>query len=446
MSFDFSDPVLQATLWTFAIAALAAVSCALVGSFLVLRRLSLLGDAISHAVLPGLVLGFVFSGSRELFPMLLGAVLAGFLTTFGTELLRRRARIEASAGMGIVFTTLFAIGVILITIFARDVDLDPGCVLYGALGTVALDTTPIGGMEIPRAMVSLSVVLGLNVLALAFLWKEFKISAFDPALSDTLGISSSRMHYALMILVAVTTVACFEAVGSILVIALLVVPAATARLLTDRLALVIALAAVIGVASAAGGVYSASQIGSVREASMIAIASGVIFAVAVVASPRYGLLVRVLRRVGWTLRVVGDDILGRLYREEENPDRSDLQPIHGPTIRRVAEFQLQLRGDLARDRNRLTLTESGRVRARRLVRSHRLWEKYLADRLRIPADHVHEPAHRMEHYMSREFTEQVLERLGETDVDPHGRAIPPEKEEAPKEEVPKEGAGKDGER
>ena len=281
-----------------AAAVLCALSCALLGCFLVLRRMSMMGDAISHAVLPGLALAFWITGSRESITMLAGAAVIGVLTALLTQAISHWGRVESSASMGVVFTSLFALGLILLQQVASKVDLDPGCVLYGALESVAFDN-PTGG--VPRVIWVLGIIYLVNVAAVSLLYKEFKISAFDPALATTMGINAALMHYLLMILVAATTVACFEAVGSILVVAMLVVPAATAYLLTQRLGTMLLVSQVLAVACGVLGhvlalaVPRALGLQAVSTAGSMATVAGLLFLLAMVFSPRSG-VIQMLRR------------------------------------------------------------------------------------------------------------------------------------------------------
>jgi manganese/zinc/iron transport system permease protein len=289
--------------WIVIIAALCAVACALPGCFLVLRQMSMMGDAISHAVLPGLAIAFLITGSRASLGMFIGAAVLGVLTAVFTQWVSSFGRVDRGAAMGIVFTTLFALGLLLIVRGANHVDLDPGCVLYGAIELAPLDvlfTVEVGGvvLDVPRAAVVLGSVLLLNVLVIALLFKELRLSAFDPQLATTLGYSATAMHYVLMALVAVTTVASFEAVGSIIVIAMLIVPAATAQLLTDRLGVMLVLAGAIAAAAAGLGHLGALAVPgwlgftSTTTSGMMAAAAGALFALTWVAAPRYGLIAR----------------------------------------------------------------------------------------------------------------------------------------------------------
>src|SRR5690606_36781953 len=189
---------------------------------------------VSHAILPGLAVAFLVSNSRSSLPMFLGAVVVGVLTALFTEWIQGIGRVEEGASMGVVFTSLFAIGLVMIVQAADRVDLDAGCVLYGAIELTPLDRITFLGMDIPRAVVLLAGVTLLNLLFVVVFFKELMLTSFDSALATSMGFSSSLMHYALMVLVAVTAVASFESVGNILVVAMFIVPPATAYLLTDR--------------------------------------------------------------------------------------------------------------------------------------------------------------------------------------------------------------------
>jgi manganese/zinc/iron transport system permease protein len=274
------------------VGSLVAASCALLGSFLVLRKMALLGDAISHAVLPGIVLAFLATNSRSPLPMLLGAGALGVLTVFLVELFHRSRRLQEDASIGVVFPALFSIGVILISRYAGQVDLDLDCVLYGEIAYAPLDLLIVGGESYgPRPLWIAAGVFLFDLLLVALLYKELELSTFDPELAATLGFSPVVLHYLLMSAVSITVVASFESVGAILVVAMLVVPAATAYLLTDRLGILLALAVGLGVASAAGGYALAWWVdGSIAGA--MAVVAGCLFLLALVASPRHGMWAR----------------------------------------------------------------------------------------------------------------------------------------------------------
>jgi manganese/zinc/iron transport system permease protein len=223
-------------------AILACGTCGLLGSFLVLRRDSLLGDALSHAVLPGIIAGFALTGARAGLPMLLGALAAALLAVVAISLVRRVARLESGAATGAVFTSFFALGLMLMEATgARSVDLDLDCVLFGQLESVVwLEAQGFGSLLDPAALAALPRQLFLLaavalVLAglVALLWRPLHLLCFDPDYAAAIGLPARGLELALNLMVAAAAVAAFEAVGSILVVAMLVCPAAAIRLLTD---------------------------------------------------------------------------------------------------------------------------------------------------------------------------------------------------------------------
>ena len=264
------------------VGSLVAVPCALLGSWLLLRRLSMVGDAISHAILPGIVIGFLITSSRNTGPMLFWACAFGMLCTVLIEWLQHRVRLQSDAAIGITFTWLFAIGVVLVSLYSGQVDLDQDCVLYGELAYVPLDliVTDSGWNLGPRAAWIMGTVTAI-VLTYTFLcYKEMKLTTFDPAYAELLGFKTAVWHYSLMALVSLVTVTAFESVGAILVVALLVVPAAAAFVLVRDLKSMLILASLLGVVTSIGGYALAATIdGSI--AGGITVVGGVLLAAAI---------------------------------------------------------------------------------------------------------------------------------------------------------------------
>ena len=277
-------------------AALVSTSCALLGCFLILRKMAMVGDAISHAVLPGIVLAFLISGSRDSVTMLIGAGLIGIITTFLIEFLHKKARLQTDASIGVTFTWLFAVGVVLISLFAGKVDLDQDCVLYGEIAYVPLDLIITGSGTIlgPRALYIVGSILVLIVTFIIVGYKELFLTTFDPAYASAIGISTTLWHYLLMGAVSATTVASFESVGAILVVALLIAPAATAYLITDNLKWMLLIASLVGVISSITGYYLAVWTDS-SIAGAIATMTGIFFGVALLFSPTHGVLLKKIK-------------------------------------------------------------------------------------------------------------------------------------------------------
>ena len=433
--------------WIIVAGALCAVACSLLGNFLVLRRLSLMGDAISHSVLPGIAAAFLFSGTRGSVVVLIGAACMGLLTVWLTELIRKYGKVEESAAIGVVFTSLFAVGLIMMVRAGDKIDLDPSCVLYGNLEMIILEkvTTPLG--EVPQVVVTISVVCLLNAICIAVFFKQWQVSTFDPLLSQAQGISPTLFHYILASLVAVTCIASFEAVGNILVVAMLVVPAATALLLCKRLHAMILVSVVIGTASAIAGHLLAISVPvvfgfkSVNSAAMMAVASGIFLVIAVIASPKAGVLVRLVEQRTVARKIVGEDILALLYRiSERRMESSKLPENRSVLAKREIAVQLKIslqklssvtsdlvrKGWVSMTQTSVSLTDNGHRVAQNLIRSHRLWEQYLSVEVNASDARLHAQAESLEHFTNSSMRDKLDAETGQSTQDPHGRSIPPE--------------------
>ncbi|MBM7567241.1 metal ABC transporter permease [Paenibacillus sacheonensis] len=281
----------MSTLWIILTGALVASTCGIVGCFLVLRRMAMIGDAISHSVLPGIVIAFLISGSRDSLFMLLGAAVLGLVTVFLIQLFHQSG-VQSDASIGVVFTALFAVGVVLVSMYTKHIDLDLDCVLYGEIAYVPWNTIQLAGIDIgPKAVWGVGLALLLTILLISVFYKQFKLCSFDPALAAAVGIPVALFHYLLMGLVSVSTVASFESVGAILVVGMLVVPPAAAYLLTERLSRMIVYSVVIGCFSSVLGYYAAHLLDASIAGCMISVA-GVIFLLALLFSPGHGIVFR----------------------------------------------------------------------------------------------------------------------------------------------------------
>lgn len=449
---DFRDT------WMATTAALAAMACAIPGTFLVLRRQSLMGDALSHTSLLGIIGAILFANAlrvsgwiddetyhatRHAF-MFGGAMIIGVFSAVLTEWIQKLGRVEASAALGVVFTSLFALGLLLIRLAPSGLHIDPDCVFYGTIETTAISANG----EPPPPAITNGIMLLINLILVIVFAKELKISTFDPELSTTMGINSRAMHYGLMAATAATLVAAFESVGNILVIALLIVPAATAHLLTDRYALLIVISMVVAAISAFLGhlfaitlpamIFPRLGFENVRDAStagMMAGTCGMLFLMAVFFSPRYGIVSQFFERARLSVKIAGDDLLGLLYRieeshlEERQIGATQLVRRHlglGWLMSRLAVIRLSYDRQIVSDPSGYHLTDNGRITARKLVRSHRLWEAYMAKHFQLPDTHLHATAARVEHYLNPELRSQLEDELETPDADPHGRDIPQE--------------------
>ncbi|MCY9109758.1 metal ABC transporter permease [Bacillus atrophaeus] len=275
--------------WIIVTGILVGVSCALIGTFLVLRKMAMLADAISHTVLLGIVGAFLVTRSLDGISMFIGAAAVGLLTAFFVQLLYSKG-VQSDAAIGVVFTSLFAVGVILLSVYGGNVHLDVEHSLMGEIAFVPWNTVTLFGTDIgPKAFWMLASVLIINLLLIILCYKEFKISSFDPEMALALGIPVLFIHYVQMGMLSLTTVASFDSVGAILVVAMLIVPPAAAYLLTDRLLHMLVISAAIGALSAVSGYYFATWL-NVSISGAMAAMTGVFFLTAFLFSPANGFI------------------------------------------------------------------------------------------------------------------------------------------------------------
>ena len=408
--------------WAMATAAVVSASCALVGSLLVVRRMSLLGDAIGHAVLPGIAVA-VLAGGRLGGPLVFfGAVAAALLTVWLTQALRAAGGPAEDAGAGVVFTTLFAIGVVIVAMAPPGTHLDAACVLHGELAFLPFDTITLAGLPVPRAFASGAVAfLGLAIAAAAT-WKLQVFTAFDAAAARAAGLPVAALTMGLLAATAIATVSSFDAVGAVLVVAMLVTPAAAAELLTRRLHRMVLVAIVLAVVGACLGYLAAWRLNT-SAAGMIAVVLGIEYGIAAVIAPDDGLVARLAGRMSLAWRVACEDRLAEAWRAEE------AKRPHAPAatlIESCGTWWLSRTGRIVRAADGLRLSPSGRREAETVVRSHRLWEAWLGRHAELPVDHLHPPAEWVEHHLGAAMRQRLEAETGGRDSDPHGREIPPE--------------------
>lgn len=355
------------------VAVVVAVACALPGVFLVLRRMAMMSDAISHAILPGLVVGVLLIGSLHSPLLIVAAALTGLLTTVLVEAINNTGQVKEDAAIGIVFPVLFSLGVVLIAKFAGDMHLDTEAVLLGEVAFAPFNRFTAMGYDLgPQALWVMGTVLVLNALFLALFYKELKLATFDPNLAASLGFRPRVLHYALMGLVSLTAVSAFDAVGSILVVALMVGPPVTAYLLTDRLDGMIGLSAGIGLLNAVIG-YWGAHLMDASIAGAMASTTGIAFGIVLFAAPKRGLIAqwRRRRRQRWQF---AEEMLAIHLRQHENTPAAErecrmdhLQDHLGwdaDYARRVVAHATS-NGSVHRENGRLSLTEQGRAVAQK---------------------------------------------------------------------------------
>lgn len=394
---------------------MVGLMCGALGCFIVLRNMSLIGDALAHAILPGVVFAFILVGYSTI-GFFFGAVAAGLLTALGITWIQHQVGTKNDAAIGIVFTAMFSIGVMGISYISRNegVHLDLKDFLFGnVLGVSDQDL-------ILTAVVCIYVFLSI----MAF-YRYLFVTTFQAVIAQTMGISVRMIHYFLMLLLSFAVVASLQTVGVILVVAMLITPASTALLLSDRLDWAVFYAALIGLLSALLGLIFAIQLETTPGPAMALVAT-LIYLIAVFFAPKKGLLFKLIRLNKVKRRIQLEDLLKQAYRLQEkgllNVERLLQQvPLKDWQLNRYLRI-LRRHGWI--EPKRLYLTNSGVEASQRLVRAHRLWETYLAGKVGLNTEQIHDEAERLEHHLTDEILDEVDKVLGYPTTDPHGSPIP----------------------
>lgn len=408
-------------------AALLGAVGAVVGSFAMLRRQSLLGDALAHAALPGVCLAFLITGQRNALGLLAGAIAAGLLGAMLIVTIVRGSRIKEDAAIGIVLSVFFGMGVVLITHIQKL-----------PIGNKAgLDRYIFGqAASLTRGDVVLIAAVGALVLAAVLLsYRQLEVLCFDRDFGKSLGLPMRGTEFLITALLVLVVVVGLQMVGAILMVATLITPPAAARQWTDRLGVMLLLAALLGALCGAGGAWASAVQSGLPTGPAIVLAAAAALLVSIMIAPRRGILWARLR--GWRAaeRIRRENLLKDIYRAGEaagdpaaavsSPLLMGLRGHSAHALRRVAR-KLAQEGLVGHTpRGDLKLTPRGLLEASQVVRRHRLWELYLTHRLELPADHVHRDAEAMEHVLSEEAVVTIDRLLGHPRTDPHGRPIPP---------------------
>lgn len=406
-----------------------AVVGGVVGCLVILRRMSFLGDALSHAMIAGVAGGYLvmklFFGLEAHAPgMLLGSLIAAVVTVALIGFVSKVSRVKEDAAIGIMYTGVFALGVVIVSVFRHYIHID---LMHFIMGDVL-------GISDGDLWVSVAVSALVLTVVLWF-FRQLQITSFDPVMAASIGLPVALFDYLLTSCVSLVVVSAVNMVGVILVVGLLITPAATAYLLSDRLARMMWLAALFGVTGVVGGLYLSVWMDSSGGGAVMLFVTLQFVAVLVLA-PRYGLLSRWLRLRRMIPQQVTEDILGTAMRNAERPTafaefqkyvKDGLGKLK-PALRKMTEDGL-LSGDMA---GGFSLTDKGRSEAGRVLRAHRLWESYL-EHVGTPRSQIHERAHVLEHMGDGEAVKYLDELLGNPDTDPHGRKIPERREDGGEE-------------
>ena len=345
------------------IAALVAVACAIPGTFLVLRKMAMISDAISHSILPGIVIGFFITHDLNSPVLILLAALTGIITVVLVEYIQKTGLVKEDTAIGLVFPALFSIGVIMIAKNANDVHLDVDAVLLGELAFAPFDRLIIAGTDIgPKSLWIISIILLVTIVLLFSFFKELKLSTFDAGLATSLGFSPVIIHYGLMSVASVTTVGAFDAVGAILVVALMIAPAAAAYLITKDLKKMILLACSFGVFSAISGYWIANILDASIAGSITSVL-GLLFLLVYLFAPNRGIIAVLYREKQQRTEVLLLTFLLHLrnHAEEEERHVNHLnEHINWQKVRSKTVLDLALKNNMITiENNVVSLTEKG---------------------------------------------------------------------------------------
>jgi len=397
---------------------LVGIMCGLLGAFVVLRNMSLIGDALSHAVLPGVVFGFIFVGGYSLLGFFVGSVLAGLIAAVAITWIQDRVKTKNDAAIGIVFTAMFSIGVMGISWISRKdgVHLDMKDFLFGNV------------LGVSDADIWLTFAVALYViLSIILFYRYLFATTFQPVIAETMGFNVKVIHYFLMLLLAFAVVASLRTVGVILVVAMLITPAATALLLTDRMKKVLWLSALFGLLSAVVGLLL-SYVYKTTPGPAMTVTATVFYLIAVFFAPEKGLLFQSITSRQNKRKIQFEDTLKQSLKlhERENLSLENLKKRLGFNSSTLKTYVSRLvkQGFLSKKSGALQLTTAGEEAATVLVRKHRMWESYLVSEMGISPNQIHEDAEKYEHILTEDMVDELDKKLGFPELDPHGAPIP----------------------
>ena len=422
--FTFQDPAVRYALLG---SMLLGITCGMLGSFIVVRKMALVGDALSHAVLPGVAIGFLWNMSKDPVAIFIGATVAGLLGTVVVRLITDTTRLKDDTALGLVLATFFAVGICLLTMIQRLPTGNKSGIdkfLFGQAAAMG-----------PGDIKLMAVVTALTLVVILLFYKEFLVTSFDPGFARAAGLPAQAAHYALMLLLAFAIVIALQAVGVVLVSAMLITPAAAAYLLTDRLHHMLWLSSLFGLLAGALGSFVSFLGPNFPTGPFMVLAATSVFALAFLFGPRHGVINRWLRQRSRSARIQRENTLKSIYHVLEGRDfkgegvsMRELAERRRETVEEAARQSASLRrhglATLGEEGNLVFLTPGGWQVACNIVRNHRLWELYLTHAAQIAPDHVHDDAEKIEHVLGDEVVRQIERRLEDATRDPHGRAIP----------------------
>ena len=422
--FTFQDPSVR---YALAGSLLLGLSCGLLGSFIVVRKMALVGDTLSHAVLPGVAVGFLWDMSKDPLAIFVGATVAGVLGSTVVGFLKQTTRLKEDTALGMVLATFFAAGICLMTMIQRLPSGNKSGLDKFLFGHAAA----IGASDL-RLM---AVVTVATIIIISLFYRQFLVTSFDPDFARGIGLPAGWIHHALMFLVTCAVVIALQAVGVVLVSAMLITPAAAAYLLADRMHRMLWIAALFGMVAGAVGAFLSFLGPGLPTGPFIVLGATTVFGVCFFFAPRQGTAVRWIRQRSRSRRVQRENTLKSVYQvlegrrfQGDGVSAKELAERRRETIEearaQIATLRRHGLATLQEDGNMVFLTPAGWQLASSIVRNHRLWELYLTNAASIAADHVHDDAERIEHVLGEEVVRQIERRVAHARRDPHGKHIP----------------------
>jgi manganese/zinc/iron transport system permease protein len=404
---------------------LLAVSSAIVGCFTFLKKKALVGDVVSHAVLPGICLSFIISGTKDPFLLIIGAFITGWLSIVVMDYIIQHSKIKEDTATGLSLSVFFGIGILLLTYIQHS----------GNAAQSGLDSFLFGKAAalVGKDLLAFSLVAILILVVVFFFYKEFKLISFDPAFAQSLGIPVKRIELILSSITVMAVVTGIQAVGVVLMAAMLITPAAAARFWTDKLSIMILSAACIGALSGLAGAFISYAAPAMPTGPWIVMVVSLIALFSFFFAPKKGILIRILKQRKIKRRLLEENLLKSFYKIGEFHDDFELASSQveitemrrfTPTQLRKGLVRLRRQGFINKIDKRWSLTNEGYQKGQRVVRLHRLWELYLTKYLRIAPDHVHEDAENIEHIITPELEKKLEALLEYPEYDPHQTEIP----------------------
>lgn len=418
---SFSDPNV-----VFVLAGMVflGISSSTIGTFAFLRKRSLTGDAIAHAVLPGICLSFLLFDTRNLWVLLGGAFATGWLSILLVDVITRNSRIKTDAAIGIALSVFFGAGIVLLTYIQQT----------GNAGQSGLNNFLLGKAAAmsPDDIITMMVVSGIIVATVIIFFKEFTLLSFDPEYARAAGLPVRFLETLLTTLTVMAVAVGIQAVGVVLMAAMLITPAAAARFWTNNLPKMVVLSVAFGISGGFMGAFVSYTDNRMPTGPWVVTMTSLLVLFSLIAAPGKGLAARWISRKRYSTKVVRENTLKVLYHLKEQYPEREAFTMEAMLQRRNMDAgklgkalrSLMKKGMVLQSGNGYTLNSSGEAEGRRIVRIHRLWEMYLTEKMNIAADHVHDDAEAIEHIITPEMEEKLARLLDFPDRDPHNKKIP----------------------